>query len=235
MTVAIEFDHVTFAYDNAGAPIVDIASWQVPQGQSVFVSGASGSGKSTLLNLICGALTPSSGDIKLLDKAFSELSSSQRDKFRAKHIGVVFQQFNLIPYLSVKQNVQAAAYFGNGIDKDFDQRLQAYVAQLQLPANIVNKKAAQLSVGQQQRVAIVRALINAPEILVVDEPTSALDSDARDAFMQLLLACVDESKSTLLFVSHDKNLARYFTDHVNMATLGQTDPADTQTDKEAAL
>jgi putative ABC transport system ATP-binding protein len=116
--------------------------------------------------------------------------------------------------------VQAAAYFGNGIDSGFDQRLKKYLAELQLSSDILDKKATQLSVGQQQRVAIVRALINSPEILVVDEPTSALDSDARDAFMQLLIAIVTRSKSTLLFVSHDRELARHFSHHVNMQELG---------------
>ncbi|WP_371193981.1 ABC transporter ATP-binding protein [Glaciecola sp. SC05] len=219
---AIEFNDVLFAYKPAAQAVIDIQNWQVPQGQSVFVSGSSGSGKSTLLNLICGALVPSSGSINLLGHSFSDLPSGKRDTFRAKHIGVVFQQFNLIPYLSVNQNVKAAAYFGNGVGKDFEPRVQEYLNQLQLPSKILHTQASQLSVGQQQRVAIVRALINSPEILVVDEPTSALDADARDAFMQLLLKSVERCKSTLLFVSHDKSLASHFAHHLDMSELCPT-------------
>lgn len=219
---AIQFTNVSFTYEGASEPTIDGANWQVPIGQSIFVSGDSGSGKSTLLNLICGALTPSSGQIHLLGQDFSAMSSRKRDKFRAQHIGVVFQQFNLIPYLSVKQNVQAAAYFGNGVGSDFEQQVQGYLSQLQLPQDILNKKAQQLSVGQQQRVAIARALINSPEILVVDEPTSALDANARDAFMSLLLESVERSNSTLLFVSHDPALASHFSHKMQMSELGKT-------------
>jgi putative ABC transport system ATP-binding protein len=216
---AIEFKHVKFAYQPGAPLVIDIPHWQVARGESLFVSGASGSGKSTLLNLICGALTPSAGEITLLDEPFSTLSSAKRDSFRGRHIGVVFQQFNLIPYLTVKQNIQAAAYFGKGIDTDFDGRLKQFLAQLQLPTDVLEQKAAQLSVGQQQRVAIVRALINSPEILVVDEPTSALDADARDAFMQVLLASVSQSNSTLLFVSHDMHLSTHFDHQIDIGKL----------------
>ena len=110
---AIEVSNLQFSYTKESAPIIDIKAWQVSQGEHVFLSGPSGSGKSTLLNLLCGTLTPTQGDIALLAQPFSALSNRQRDKFRARNIGVVFQQFNLIPYLSVAQNINAAVYFAS--------------------------------------------------------------------------------------------------------------------------
>ena len=135
---------------------------------------------------------------------------------------MVFQQFNLIPYLSVEQNIQAAAYFADGWSTTLQSANAERMALLNLPTRILQQRADQLSVGQQQRVAIARALINQPELLIVDEPTSALDSDARDSFIQLLFQCVEESNSSLLFVSHDRALAQHFTDIVNIADFATT-------------
>ncbi|MFC4701373.1 ABC transporter ATP-binding protein [Glaciecola siphonariae] len=216
---AIHVTNLHFRYQDNGQELLNIPDWQVEQGQSLFISGPSGSGKSTLLNLICGALVPTSGNIDILGGAFSQLRGTQRDAKRAKHIGVVFQQFNLIPYLSVRQNIQAAAYFAGAVKQNLDVRLLDFFTQLQLEPALLDRQASLLSVGQQQRVAIVRALINSPEILVVDEPTSALDANARDAFMEMLLKLTQTNKSTLLFVSHDSALAGYFEQHISMAEL----------------
>jgi len=137
------------------------------------------------------------------------------------HIGVVFQQLNLIPYLTVSQNIQAAVYFASSNKQDrqhkMHSRLSFLLNALQLPEDIASQRADSLSAGQQQRVAIARALINEPEILIVDEPTSALDTTARDMFMQLLKQV--SINSTLLFVSHDRSLQQYFDIHKTMNTL----------------
>ncbi|MFA3790020.1 ABC transporter ATP-binding protein [Aliiglaciecola sp. SL4] len=226
---SIEFDNVTFGYPNQNAAsladsqslTIDIKKWQVEENQNVFISGQSGSGKSTLLNLICGTLKPTSGTISILGQAFSELSESKRDRFRAEHIGVVFQQFNLIPYLSVKQNIELAAYFGKGLKIAPSETIINICNQLNLPSALLQKPASQLSVGQQQRVAIARALINQPELLIVDEPTSALDTSARDSFMQLLMDSAERYQFTLLFVSHDLSLAHYFEQHIKLADINQ--------------
>ncbi|MDO6693785.1 ABC transporter ATP-binding protein [Aliiglaciecola sp. 3_MG-2023] len=226
---SIEFDNVTFGYPSprpsnlgeAQGLTIDIKKWQVEENQTVFISGQSGSGKSTLLNLICGTLQPSSGSISILGQAFSALSESKRDRFRAEHIGVVFQQFNLIPYLSVKQNIELAAYFGKGLKVATTETIINICQQLNLPSTLLQAPASQLSVGQQQRVAIARALINQPELLIVDEPTSALDSSARDSFMQLLMDSAKRYQFTLLFVSHDLSLADYFEQHIKLADINQ--------------
>lgn len=224
--IAINVSNLQFGYQGPiNNKVIDIENWQLEQGESVFLSGPSGSGKSTLINLLCGALSPNSGEITLLSRPFSQLSSRQRDKFRAQHIGVVFQQFNLIPYLSIRQNILAAAHFA-GTEQDLaKQRMQQYFERLELPLSLLNQTANTLSVGQQQRVAIARALINEPEILVVDEPTSALDSNARDGFIRLLLECLNYTNSSLVFVSHDMALAPHFSQHVKLADINQVGAA----------
>ncbi|MED5379235.1 MAG: ATP-binding cassette domain-containing protein, partial [Pseudomonadota bacterium] len=150
---AIEVSNLQFSYTKESPPIIDIKAWQVSQGEHVFLSGPSGSGKSTLLNLLCGTLTPTQGDIALLAQPFSALSNRQRDKFRARNIGVVFQQFNLIPYLSVAQNINAAVYFAStNVSKTAtDAKLRHLLDKLQLPSHVLHAKADALSIGQQQR------------------------------------------------------------------------------------
>ncbi|AXR05122.1 ATP-binding cassette domain-containing protein [Salinimonas sediminis] len=214
---AIELTNISFCYPGASTPALTIADWHVNKGEHVFVQGASGSGKSTLLNLLTGTLVPDSGSIRLLGKEFSALAARHKDGFRARHIGVVFQQFNLIDYLSVKQNIATAAYFAGTLNQQTQRRATELLHKLELPANVLSRQAGSLSVGQQQRVAIARALINAPELLIVDEPTSALDANARDAFMRLLLEVADSS--AVVFVSHDAGLATYFTRQQSMAEL----------------
>ncbi|GAC13058.1 ABC transporter ATP-binding protein [Aliiglaciecola lipolytica] len=226
---AIEFDNVTFRYpqqrfaksSDAKDLAIKINNWQVSTGQTIFVSGDSGSGKSTLLNLICGTLTPTTGTISILGQRFSTLSEQKRDRFRAQHIGVVFQQFNLIPYLTVKQNIDVAAYFGKGRKATSSKEIDDLCQQLNLATELLERPASQLSVGQQQRVAIARALINRPELLIVDEPTSALDASARDGFIQLLLNCVQQYEFTLIFVSHDLSLASHFEQHIKIADINE--------------
>lgn len=192
--------------------------WEVEQGERIFLFGPSGSGKTTLLNLLAGILTPDKGTISLLEQTFSTLGERKRDKFRARHIGVVFQQFNLISHLTVAQNIELAAHFGSGT-KPKESDIADMIAALQLPQTVLNSKANQLSVGQQQRVAIARALINHPEILLVDEPTSALDTDARDAFMRLLVKLCEQFSTTLLFVSHDQSLSAYLDKRVAVSDI----------------
>lgn len=216
---AIDIHNLRFAYAKSAKDLLHIENWRVEAGQRVFLFGESGSGKSTLLNLLSGTLPPREGEIFILNQPFSALSSRKRDKIRAKHIGVVFQQFNLIAYLSVLDNVRVAAHFAGQHGGDITIRTKQLFEQLHLSESLLSKRADELSVGQQQRVAIARALINQPEILIVDEPTSALDANARDGFMKLLMECCDEANNTLVFVSHDDHLGQYFESHQNIDTL----------------
>ena len=198
-----------------------IPEWKLKRGEQVFLHGESGSGKTTLLNLLAGVLTPNDGEISLLERPFSAKSARWRDKFRAKHIGVVFQQFNLIPYLSVLKNIQLAAYFAKSPTANVEEKAQKMLLKLKLPASTLHKPARELSVGQQQRVAIARALINEPELLLIDEPTSALDASARNAFMEILTEICQGDNTTMIFVSHDMYLEQFFETSTHMSSLCQ--------------
>ena len=222
MTIpAINLQNIHYRYRNSPANHtgLTVTQWQVETASRVSLHGNSGSGKTTLLNLLCGILTPISGSISLLGKNISTLSSAERDAFRAKNIGVVFQQFNLIPYLSVFKNIQLATYFAKAKSIDLKGDVQTLLKSLQLPSNIIDRPVNQLSVGQQQCVAIARALINNPRILLVDEPTSALDASARDALMSLLMQICNKTKTTLIFVSHDTSLSHYFDSTLAISSL----------------
>jgi putative ABC transport system ATP-binding protein len=222
---AIHIKDLTYTYaskrdkSSQNKPVLSIANWEVRRGMSVFLYGDSGSGKTTLLNLFCGILTPSDGEITLFGENIAELSNSKRDAFRAKNIGVVFQKFNLIAYLTVFKNIQLSAYFAKQNNNELLERASTLISALNLPSDVLHKKVNQLSVGQQQRVAIARALINQPKLLLVDEPTSALDASARDAFMRLLMDMCNKSNTTLIFVSHDTALGDYFDSKVDLLSL----------------
>lgn len=225
MNNAIHVKNLQFGYQR-GETVLHIDDWHVPQHSQTFLYGPSGSGKSTLLNLLCGILTPQRGEIELLGQSFSGLSSRQRDQFRAKHIGVVFQEFNLIPFLTVTENITLATHFAAKQPQNthVGERAKAIFARLKLSEKLLSQRADQLSVGQRQRVSIARALINQPEILIADEPTSALDSDNRDEFMHLLLETAENSDCTVLFVSHDRGLQSHFSHAQNLAELLKTNP-----------
>jgi len=215
MPPAIQLQNLQFSWHLQQAPVIDIEEWQVAKGEKVFLYGPSGSGKSTLLNLLAGVLTPVSGKIHILDQDLTHLSSRKKDKFRAKNLGLVFQQFNLLPYLSVTENIKLAQYFSPGQDK----QLLAEISQKLGLSALLEQKAGDLSIGQQQRVAIARALVNQPQILIADEPTSALDTALRNDFIQLLLSVTQDT--TVVFVSHDQALAEHFDRQQALADINQ--------------
>ena len=189
-------------------------------GERVFITGASGSGKSTFLNLLSGILRPQQGSVMIAGTALHTLGARACDRFRARHIGLVFQQFNLVPWLSVEANIRLAARFAGGQappPSQIDELLQA----LRLPLALRSQRADRLSVGQQQRVAVARALVNQPSLLIADEPSSALDADSRAAFMALLLQVQAEAGTSILCVSHDPALAPGFDRVLDMRDLNQ--------------
>ena len=198
-------------------------------GESLFLKGPSGSGKTTLLGLLGGVQKPNRGSIQLLDQDLSTLSASARDRFRVDHTGYIFQQFNLLPFLSVRENVELPCHFSKLRASRAVQRhgsvakaTNALLAHLGLhQPELLQRRAGDLSIGQQQRVAAARALIGQPELVIADEPTSALDADAREAFLELLFAECREAGSSLLFVSHDQSLARLFDRSLSLAELNK--------------
>lgn len=224
-TTAVDLSNVRFCYpDRPDLAILDIASWTLNTGEQAFIHGPSGGGKSTLLSLLSGLLTPNKGHINLFGERIDQMSSRQRDRFRANHIGYVFQQFNLIPYLTAIDNIQLASQFSQQHETS---SLQDEIKQLLSALNISEadwqKPTRNLSIGQQQRVAIARSLINKPKLLIADEPTSSLDQANRDAFMSLLMSAVTDNGITLLFVSHDMTLSNHFNRVESLSDISQSE------------
>ncbi|MDQ6611433.1 MAG: ABC transporter ATP-binding protein [Gemmatimonadota bacterium] len=211
-----------FAY-GAGRDILAIDALRINRGETVFLHGSSGSGKTTLLGLLAGVLRASSGAVKVLGSNFTVMSNGARDSFRAKHLGYVFQMFNLIPYLSVQENIllpcrlDATRRARVGAASLADAAAEM-AAQLDI-AQYLHTPVTQLSVGQQQRVAAARALIGHPEVVICDEPTSALDTDRREQFLKLLFASCDKAGATLVFVSHDLTLQSLFSRTVSLSSV----------------
>jgi putative ABC transport system ATP-binding protein len=225
----IHVDQLRFAWRADRALVLDIPRLSIAAGERVFIRGASGSGKSTLLALLAGVTTPQAGEVRVLGHAINRLSGPARDHFRADHIGFIFQMFNLLPYLSVLDNVTLPCRFSRqrhqralAANLDLEQEALRLLQHLGLadPA-LIHRPVTELSVGQQQRVAAARALIGAPPLLIADEPTSALDSDRREAFVRLLFQECDASGATLLFVSHDRQLEPLFGRHIELAEINR--------------
>ncbi|RZF94606.1 ABC transporter ATP-binding protein [Pseudoalteromonas sp. CO302Y] len=207
-------------------PTINIAQLQIDQGEHVFLHGPSGYGKSTLLSLLAGVATPNKGTIELLGKAINQLSNSQRDRFRADHIGYIFQNFNLLSYLSPIENVTLGCQFSTSRKHHALQNNATISAEasrlltaLGLTGSLQHQAVGELSIGQQQRVAAARAFIGSPEIIIADEPTSALDTQNRQAFVKLLFEQATATNSTLVFVSHDETLRSLFKRSIDLVEL----------------
>lgn len=234
----IALDNISYSWPGQKAPALQLAQFSVRRGDQVFMSGPSGSGKSTLLALVGGIVLPQAGEVRILGHALHGMTAARRDRFRVDHIGFIFQQFNLIPYLSLLDNVllpcQFSAYRRDRALAQGDS-LQAaakgLLSALDLAPSLWHRPATQLSIGQQQRAAAARALIGRPEIIVADEPTSALDADRQQGFLDLVQRQCRQTQSSLLFVSHDHRLAQQFTHRVALESLN-TAPADADIDSD---
>ena len=220
----IHLQDVRFRWPEQENDLLHISELQVKQGEHLFIQGPSGSGKTTLLNLLTGINLPNAGSVAVLGTPLEHLSNSGRDQFRADHLGVIFQQFNLLPYLSLLENVQLPCGFSprkRANAGDLDTAARRLLGQLNINESLLNQPVSKLSVGQQQRTAVARALIGSPEIVIADEPTSALDSENRDRFLELLFRETEAQGSTLIFVSHDQHIAQQFQQVVNLTQLNQ--------------
>ena len=197
-------------------------------GETLLLLGESGSGKSTLLSLICGTIIPNAGRVAVAGTELASLSGAARDRFRAEHVGVIFQQFNLLPFGSVADNICLPLRFAPERRRrvgDARAEVETLVAALNLPSKIRSAKARNLSVGQQQRVAVARALIGQPPLIIADEPTSALDAGTQAAFLDLLFAQREANGQSLLMVSHDSRLAARFDRAVHMEDIADIEKA----------
>ncbi|WP_273242418.1 ABC transporter ATP-binding protein [Hyphomonas atlantica corrig.] len=209
-----------------GRDVLDIESFTLNAGERLFLRGASGTGKSTLLGIVAGVLEAGSGSVQILGQELTTLKPAARDRLRADHLGVIFQMFNLVPYLSVIGNVTLPLRFSPkrraAIDGTEENEARRLLARLGLTdESLLSRRVSDLSVGQQQRVAAARALIGGPEIVIADEPTSALDAHVRDQFISLLSEEAQRTGAALLFVSHDAGLADHFDRAVDLSDINR--------------
>lgn len=215
---AIAIENIKFKWKATDNSLLSIDHLYIETNKRIFLKGNSGSGKSTLLSLLAGIMLPQNGDIKILGQSLHDLDSKARDKFRADHIGYIFQMFNLIPYLNVIENVTLPCYFSKVRAQKVGTSKNDYTTEAKrllqsvglLDDTILNKKVNELSLGQQQRIAACRALIGSPELIIADEPTSALDAGAQFDFLNLLTEECMANNATLIFVSHDERLSSKF-------------------------
>ncbi|SFP23137.1 putative ABC transport system ATP-binding protein [Variovorax sp. PDC80] len=236
LRVVLSAESLRFSWPGSATPCIDIEAFRITAGESVFLHGPSGCGKSTLLSLLAGVLVADEGRVCLLGHDWSKLSGAARDRCRVAHVGYIFQQFNLLPYLSVVDNVLLPCRFSarrrEQASRQRGARAEAehLLDQMGLDRKLWQRQAMQLSVGQQQRVAAARALIGQPEVVIADEPTSALDEDRREAFLDVLLTACAENDSALVFVSHDQRIAQRFARHVLLPEINRASSATMATD-----
>ena len=218
----IDLRQLVFRWLPQEPDVLSLDSLRIATGERVFIEGPSGSGKSTLLSLLAGVTVPQQGELNVLGHRLDRLGSVQRDHFRANHIGYIFQMFNLIPYLSVLDNILLPCRLmperQARVAGDLEAEAHRIAAALEIEA-LLERSVAELSVGQQQRVAAARAFAGAPELIIADEPTSALDTDLRDRFLELLLKSAEAANMTVVFVSHDHTLKARFDRDVSLKSL----------------
>ena len=227
-TAAIRAVDLAFAWPKQ-KPLYSDVSFELYPGQKLLITGPSGCGKSTLLNLLAGVVEPSSGSIWIHEENIHDLSASAKDQLRGEQMGFIFQQFNLLPYLSVRDNIllpahlfakrqaSALAQFGS-----LEHALRYYMNHLGLSTDLENQAAHRLSIGQQQRVAAARAFMGKPSIVIADEPTSALDEANQAQLLKLFFALANEQQTALLMVSHDPRLSPYFDRQLQLAEMSQS-------------
>lgn len=229
MTEAVlSLSDVRYRWPGRAGFSLTVPEFSVSMGESVLLLGESGSGKSTLLSLICGTILPDQGTINAANRDVTTLSGGARDRFRAEQIGVIFQQFNLLPFGTVTDNILLPLRFAPERRKragDAGAEAERLCSALGLPRDAIRAKASSLSVGQQQRVAVARALIGQPPLIIADEPTSALDADSQVAFLDLLFAQTEAHRTSLLMVSHDPRLGERFDRVVRMEDIAQIERA----------
>jgi putative ABC transport system ATP-binding protein len=212
MDALVQLEYVTKRYDNRAAPAVADISLAVAAGEAVAIMGPSGSGKSTLLNLIAGMDRPISGTVRVGDQQVDELSETALARFRRRHVGMIFQFFNLLDDMTAMDNVLLPAQLAGVRSGAARARAEELLVTLRI-AHRRDAYPARLSGGERQRVAIARALVNRPAVLLADEPTGAVDSATGDEIGALLLE-LNAAGQTLILVTHNPELAARYAHRV---------------------
>ena len=206
--VAIRADHIARHYMMGTTVVhaVDDVSFEIPTGEFAALLGSSGSGKSTLLNLIAGLDRPTSGAVYAMGENLAEMNSRQLAQHRSKTVGMVFQAFNLLPRMTLEENVELPLRLAEADRQERAARVREALAHVRLEARLAHRPS-ELSGGEQQRAAVARALVNRPAILLADEPTGNLDTATGETILQLLREINQALNTTVLMVTHDRNLA----------------------------
>lgn len=231
----VKIENLKFSYHPSGAtsPILDIPFLDIRKNEKIFLYGPSGSGKTTLLEILAGVLVPQSGKVLIDQVDIAQLSGTERDQFRAQRLGYIFQSFNLLSYLSVMENILLPLNLSPSKMAQFAsielaaEKARALCQRLGI-AGVLAKPVSQLSVGQQQRVAVARALLGQPRVILADEPTSALDQDHREKFLKLLFEMCQEQQTTLVFVSHDRSIQSLFDRSISIQEINKALLADSE-------
>ncbi|KAB8033253.1 ABC transporter ATP-binding protein [Fluviispira multicolorata] len=224
MNPIIKLKNLKYSYKKE-KNILDISDFTVNEGEKIFLYGPSGCGKTTLLSILAGIIPAKEGSLKIFGTEFIGAKNSLKDSIRGSQMGYIFQMFNLIPYLNVLDNILLPCKLNFKRREDMDKKSLIIKCKEISKAlnidNILTKKANEISVGQQQRVAAARALLGSPKLIIADEPTSSLDSDARELFLENLFSQCEAQKTTLIFVSHDKSLMKFFPRHIALPDINR--------------
>jgi putative ABC transport system ATP-binding protein len=221
----IQISNLRFSYGSASGFRMHISRLDIAPCECVAIVGPSGSGKTTLLNLMAGTLVPGSGQISVAGQQLDSMAESARRKFRIDRVGQVFQAFELLEYLSVKENILLPRLIdpSGRENSDSQQRIHALLASVGLQGK-ADKRPAELSHGERQRVAVCRAMLNRPELLLADEPTGNLDQANKQKVVELLIRQAREHDSMLLMVTHDHSMLDAFERVIDFAELVNIDP-----------
>lgn len=227
MTSLLEAREVSKVYQMGSTSVtaLDSVSLNVKEGEFVSIQGTSGSGKSTLLNMIGGLDHPTTGEVFFNEKALGPFSKKEMARYRRYSVGMIFQNFNLIPTMSAQENVGLALAFG-GLRGNQRRRRSAELLDRVGLSDRLTHRPAELSGGEQQRVAIARALANNPKVLLADEPTGNVDSTRAHELLGLLREMVNRDSLTILMVTHDHELATSFADRIILMKDGRVAEAE---------
>lgn len=208
--------------DTRGAeiPVLDVRDLTIEDGRRLCLVGGSGSGKTTLLHVLAGLVRPTAGQVLYGDVDVTKLTEADRDRFRAKNVGYVFQSFNLLQGLSALENVALAGTFAGQAGREARERAAKLLERVGL-GHRVDARPGTMSVGEQQRVGIARALVNRPRVVLADEPTASLDDERADEVLALLEEVVTEEKATLVLVTHEQRVRERFSDVLDLKELGR--------------
>ena len=222
MKIMVNIKNIAFSYSHHKSGFqIRIPSIEIEAGSKVALTGPSGTGKTTLINLITGILTPESGWIYVSDNIINRMNDTGRRKFRLKNIGMVFQTFELLSYLSVEENVLLPCLMDRSL---YSKKIQTYSRQLLETIGIYEKRKRypeHLSQGERQRVAICRALVMDPVVILADEPTGNLDEKNSHNALNLILNQVDNRKTTFIMSTHNKSLLNHFDKIIDISQFSE--------------